>query len=301
MRFVTFAHRGTTRAGILCRDRDVAEGEILDLGHPGFQRVLDGTPPDLGALLARGLAGIVDRLLSCAWPDGARLARHAVTSLAPLPRPSLILGVAHNYHDAMAERGIAPPPEPVVFEKAAGTVIGPGEAIVLPPDIGGVTYEAELAVVLGRSARNRSPAGAMECVAGYTVFNDVSASEIIRRTGSLERGKNFRTFGPLGPCLVSADEVPEPEALAVTATVGGRRVQDSSTAQLICGVADLISRLSHARPLPVGTVIATGTPAGVAALQSPPAWLTPGSTVTVAVEGIGALTNPVVQGGRADD
>ncbi|MDX1595116.1 MAG: fumarylacetoacetate hydrolase family protein [Gammaproteobacteria bacterium] len=269
---------------------------MLDLGDPRFLRVLDGTPPELGALLSYGLAGMAARLLSRDWPADARLPRSEVTLLAPLPRPPLILGVAHNYHDAVAERGMAPPSEPVVFEKADYSVIGPDEPIVLPPSIGGVTYEGELAVVLGRSAHDVPSVSAMEYVAGYMAFNDVSASELIRSSGSLERGKNFRTFGPLGPCLVTADEVPEPHALSLITTVDGRRVQDSNTAQLICGVADLVSRLSHVRRLPVGTIIATGTPAGVAPLQSPPTWLTPGSMVTISLENVGELTNPVVQG-----
>ncbi len=296
MRFVTFQHGGLVRAGVLEGNGSGAEQTLIDLGHPDLAPRLGEMAPQLGDFIAHGIVRIVDLLGSEPLPDAARMPLGAVALQAPLPRPPRIVGVAHNYHDALAERGTAPPAEPVLFEKDPATVIGPGAAIVLPAGVGGVTYEAELAAVIGRRAEDITIAEALGHVAGYPVFNDITASGKVRRDRALAPGKNFPTFGPFGPWFATADEIPDPQALRVEMLVEDCHRQDSSTAQMLFSVAELIAILSRQAPLEPGTVIATGTPAGVAPVQKPPTWLQPGTTISARVEGLGTLSNPVVEG-----
>lgn len=296
MRFVTFDDGAGARAGVLAPAGD----RVLDLAHPSVAGGLCGAEPQVLALIDAGLERVVAALRPETAPEAAWRPRAAVRLLAPLPRPRRIAAVAYNYRDAIAERGLDLPPEPVLFEKHPETVVGPDALVVLPPGIGGVTYEAELAAVIGRPARDVPVADALDFVAGYFAFNDVSASEIIRAERSFDRGKNFPTFGPSGPWLASADEIPDPQALSVRMSVSGVVRQASTTAQMLFGVAELIAFLSaRGDGLKVGDVIATGTPAGVAPAQVPPTWIRPGDSLTVEVEGLGVLMNPVVEGSPA--
>jgi 2,4-diketo-3-deoxy-L-fuconate hydrolase len=294
MKFVSFTHAGTTRAGVLSGDH------IIDLAHFAMGGALRGIGPRMQAMLDAGLAAVVGAIDAHGLADDARLPLGSVTLLAPLPEPRRIFGIAHNYTDALAERGMAPPDTPVLFMKAPRTIIATGQPIVLPAGIGGVTYEAELAAVIGVRADKVSKASALDHVAAYGCFNDISASEMIKADGHFDRGKNIPTFGPFGPFLASRDEIPDPQALRVRLSVDGVSLQDGSTATMLFGVADLISRLSQQTVLEPGDIIATGTPAGVAALHKPPAWLKPGSTVTMDVEGLGILANPIIEGPAFD-
>lgn len=294
MRFVTFNHDGITRAGALVDSATSSKIEVLDLSHEAFSDCLKGAGPDLLAMIETGLNRIARRIMSRSGVEaGARLPLAEVRLLAPLPNPPRIVGAAHNYRCALRERGLPLPDAPVLFEKFPTTVIGPDVPVVLPAGVGGVTYEAELAVVIGRRAEKVSTETSLEHVAGYTLFNDVSASEVIKADGQFVRGKNFRTFGPMGPWLATPEEVDLMAGHRLTLSVDGEMLQDGSTVDLVFGIAELISRLSHEVPLVSGTVIATGTPAGVAALQTPPTWLKPGMVMTVAMEGFGHLSNPV--------
>lgn len=300
MRFVTFEESGSSRAGVLLAraevDRDGAD-KVLDLSHPAVADCLMGVAPDLLAMVEAGLGSIAERIAELgAPPASACLPQGAVRLLAPLPVPPRIIGAAHNYTCALRERGVPAPEAPVLFEKSASTIVGPGATVFLPEGAGGITYEAELAVIIGRRADAVTPQAGLDFVAGYTLFNDISASEIIRADGTFERGKNFPTFGPMGPWLATPDEVDPVAGHRVTLTVDGTLRQDGTTADLLFGVAELISYLSQIAPLEPGTVIATGTPAGVAPLQSPLTWLAPGSVMTLAIEGLGQLTNPVETG-----
>jgi 2-keto-4-pentenoate hydratase/2-oxohepta-3-ene-1,7-dioic acid hydratase in catechol pathway len=294
MKFVSFTHAGTTRAGVLTGDH------IIDLAHPAMAGALRGIAPRMQAMLDAGLAAVVGAIDAHGLADDARLPSGSVTLLAPLPEPRRVFGIAHNYTDALAERGMAPPDTPVLFMKAPRTIIATGQSIVLPAGIGGVTYEAELAAVIGVRADKVSKASALDHVAAYGCFNDISASEMIKADGHFDRGKNIPTFGPFGPFLASRDEIPDPQTLRVRLSVDGVSLQDGSTATMLFGVADLISRLSQQTVLEPGDIIATGTPAGVAALHKPPAWLKPGSTVTMEVEGLGILANPIIEGPAFD-
>lgn len=293
MRFVTFRDTGGTRAGVLPWNGSGADGRVADLGHESLRRRIPGLEPQLQAIIEAGIGSVVEAVFRDGVPDDAWLPIREVQLLAPLPRPRRIIAVAHNYRDALAERGMELPTAPVVFAKDPLTVIGPEEPIVLPAGIGGVTYEAELAAVIGTPARKVAPDRALAHVAGYFIFNDVSASEIIRADGHFDRGKNFPTFGPSGPYFVTADEIADPQNLAVHLAVGDRVMQDSSTSRMLFGVADLISLLSADVGLEPGDVIATGTPAGVGSVRMPPMWLRPGDVLRTTVEGLGTLVNPV--------
>lgn len=295
MKFVTFRHGDVVRAGVLEGDASGTNDAVFDLGHDAMRPALNGAEPQVLALVQAGLADIVRNISAHGLAASARLPIAEVTLLAPFT-PNRIFGFAHNYHDALAERGMPPPPEPVLFMKDKVTVVGPGDAIVLPKGIGGVTYEAELAVVIGRRAEAVSKARALDHVAAYGVFNDVSASELIRNDGHFNRGKNLPSFGPFGPFIASSNEVPDPHMLRVGLDVDGKVLQNGSTRDMLFDVASLISYLSHRGALEPGDVIATGTPAGVAPVQKPPTWLQPGTTVCTWVEGLGRLINPVIEG-----
>jgi len=300
MKFVTFSTQNVARAGVLLGDGSGASDRVVDLAHPTMQGALRGVAPQLQALIEAGLPDVVKNISAHGLGDAAKLPLTSVTLMAPLPDARRIFGIAHNYRDALAERGMALPEAPVLFMKASRTIAASGENVILPAGIGGVTWEAELAAVIGTRADNVSKDRALEHVAGYGCFNDISASEIIKADGHFDRGKNFVTFGPFGPFLASADEVPDPHALTVTLKVDGLIMQSGSTRNMLFGVADLICYLSARQPLEPGDIIATGTPAGVAGMHKPPAWLKPGSVVEVEVEGLGRLTNPITRGPAPD-
>jgi 2-keto-4-pentenoate hydratase/2-oxohepta-3-ene-1,7-dioic acid hydratase in catechol pathway len=216
--------------------------------------------------------------------------------LAPV-QPANVIAIGLNYRRHAAESGAQIPAEPLVFVKLTTSVIGPGDAIELPasaPDE--VDYEAELAVVIGKTARKVSEADALKYVLGYTCANDVSARDCqIRRDKQWARGKGFDTFCPLGPCLL-IDPAVNPNSLPIRTRLNGELMQNSNTADMIFSVPFLVSYLSHQFTLLPGTVIVTGTPEGVGCARKPPVFLKPGDTVSVELEGIGALTNPVVKG-----
>ena len=217
--------------------------------------------------------------------------------LAPIePRALLCIGL--NYRDHAAETGQPLPRRPVLFMKNPAALQHPGEPILLPPacvERPEVDFEVELAVVIGRAARGIAVEEALSVVLGYTVANDVSARRVQKHGGGGQwvRGKSFDTFCPLGPVLITPDEIPDPQDLVMTTTVNGEVMQRSSTAQMIFSVAELLADLSREMTLMAGTVILTGTPAGVGFVRDPPVFLVPGDEVSMTIEGIGTLINPV--------
>ncbi len=291
MRFVTFrTDNGEPVAGAISGD------QVIDLSHRSCSALLDGCAPSLLAMVERGLDGFVQRIRAAEIDAAALRPLSQLQLLAPL-RPGKILGAAFNFTDGLAERNMPPPPEPVTFFRSGNTVVGPDEAILLPPDVAEITYEAELAVVIGRRALRISPEQVMGIIAGYTAHNDISGVTLIKADGgNFVRGKNLPASSPLGPWLVSADEVSDPHRLGIRLDVDGKLLQDGSTATMLFRIPELVSWLSYRYPLEPGDVIATGTPAGVAAMHKPPAWLRVGSTVAVEVEGIGRLANPIRAG-----
>lgn len=213
---------------------------------------------------------------------------------APVPRPGKIICIGLNYRDHAAESKMPIPEKPVVFSKFSTCVIAPGEPVVLPSTSQQVDYEAELAVVIGRRAKQVSADRAYDYVLGYTAFNDVSARDFQFADGQWQRGKSCDTFAPMGQTIVTADEIPDPHKLSIKLVLNGKTMQDSNTDQLIFGVPALIEFLSQSITLEPGDVIATGTPPGVGFARNPPVFLKPGDRMEVLIEGIGGVGNPVV-------
>lgn len=216
--------------------------------------------------------------------------------MLPIERPGKIICVGLNYRDHAEEQGTALPEAPLLFAKWQNTLIGPGEPIVIPPIVTKCDYEAELGVVIGQRVRDVSVENALEAVAGYTCVNDVSARDLQFADGQWTRGKSPDTFCPVGPRLVARDEVPDPQALGIRAILNGETVQESTTANMVFGVAEVIAYVTRTVTLEPGDLIATGTPAGVGAFRKPPLFMHPGDEITIEIDGIGSLTNPVAAG-----
>jgi 2,4-diketo-3-deoxy-L-fuconate hydrolase len=215
--------------------------------------------------------------------------------MVPIDRPGKIVCVGLNYRDHAEEQGVELPKAPLFFAKYTTALIGPGDPIVIPPVVTQCDYEAELGVVIGATVRNVSKENALEAVRGYLCANDVSARDLQFADGQWTRGKSPDTFCPVGP-LVSAADIPNPHDLRIRAIVSGEVLQDSTTANLIFGIDEIISHASLTSTLEPGDLILTGTPAGVGIFRDPKRLLVPGDDVTIEIERIGELTNPVVAG-----
>ena len=215
--------------------------------------------------------------------------------MLPIERPGKIVCVGLNYRDHAEEQGAELPKAPLLFAKWPSALVGPGDAIVIPPLVTKADYEAELGVVIGSRVKGVSRENALEAVRGYVCANDVSARDLQFADGQWTRGKSLDTFGPVGP-LVPASEVPDPHALRIRAIVSGEVLQDSTTANLIFGVDEIVTYVSQTVTLEPGDLILTGTPAGVGVFRDPQRLLRPGDEVTIEIEGVGELTNPVVAG-----
>lgn len=213
---------------------------------------------------------------------------------APLANPPRIFAIGLNYRDHAAETNMALPSAPVVFFKQSTAIVGPGDAIVLPKNSSEPDYEAEFAFVVGKGGY-RIPAPAWrEHVYGYTIVNDVSARDVQRATSQWSLSKSFPTFCPMGPAIVTADEIADPQALNISLSIGGETLQHSNTREQIFKIPELIEYVSSITPLLPGDIFSTGTPSGVGVGRTPKRWLRPGETVTIEIEGIGTLANPVV-------
>ncbi|MGO8671811.1 MAG: fumarylacetoacetate hydrolase family protein [Capsulimonadaceae bacterium] len=280
-----------TYPGILYKDHILPLARVAAVAeacHPVGLTVHE----DLNQLIAH-LPGYVpalkelekNKLIDKIWPEVG------VSPTAPLPVPHRILGVLANYVDHARETDHNVPVEPIFFQKTSTCVIGPESPIILPPDVGRVDYEGELAVVIGKVGRNITETEALGFVAGYTLINDVTARD--EQTRLKAQGypwfvaKSYDTFGPLGPCLVTVDEIRNPQALEITTTVNGEVKQRARTADMVFSVAKLIAAISRRMTLFPGDVIATGTPSGIGPLKS-------GDTVEIHIPEIGTLSNPVV-------
>jgi 2-keto-4-pentenoate hydratase/2-oxohepta-3-ene-1,7-dioic acid hydratase in catechol pathway len=276
MKLLTYESDGVLHSGLL------VEGRVIDLGASPLQTILSS--PDE---VARA------RSLEERAPAGVPL--EGLNVRAPIVRPGKVLALGLNYRDHAAESGSPIPAEPVVFCKVSSSVIGPGAPIRLPEASDKIDYEVELAFVIGRAARHVPADRALEYVAGYTVLNDVSARDyqLEKPAGQWTLGKSFDTFCPMGPWLVTPDEVGDPQDLALKCVVSGQTMQSSSTSQMIFSVADIIEYLSRVLTLEPGDVVATGTPPGVGFARKPPRFLHAGDVVECTVENIGTLVNPV--------
>jgi acylpyruvate hydrolase len=319
MRLITFESGGEDRVGALKDNFVVDIGLAIDslrggtLGleqRPELQKAVNlvlaggASPRHMMGLLERGeawrraLAEILEAVTVSREPS--RLSRGVFVLLeqvrlrAPLRRPGKIVCMGLNYESHRAEQGIKSPARPVFFLKSNNTICGPGDPIVLPPSSAEVDYEAEFAVVIGKRGKGIPEEKVFEHIAGYAILNDVSARDMQFADGQWFRGKSCDTFGPTGPWIVTADEIPDPHSLRISLTLNGRTMQDSSTSDLIFKIPFLVSYLSQSLTWEVGDLLSTGTPSGVGHYRKPPVYLKPGDTVSVTVESIGTLTNPVV-------
>lgn len=286
MKLVTFRHRGRARIGALIPQG--ARTLVLD-----FRRAEPGLPADMLEFLCGGepVWALAQRVT--ADPDErALLALEDVTLLAPVPRPGKLICVGHNYYDHAVDAS-NPEEYPTFFAKFTNTVIGHQQPIVYPRVPVQLDYEAELAVVIGKRAKSVDTDRALEFVAGYTIFNDVTARDYQPRSSQWSIRKSFDTFGPMGPALVTADEIPDPGSLDLALDLNGVQRQHSNTSNLIFPITFLIAYLTRTMTLEPGDVIATGTPSGTGAMQTPPAFMKPGDVVRIRIEGIGELVNPV--------
>ncbi len=310
MRLVTFEdepkrHRLGAVADGLVVDLNAAYRALLE--ERGERRAgelaVEALPPEMLAFLDAGdramnAAKDALKLIARLGADGARergLARRAesVRLRAPVPRPTKFILVGLNYRDHAEEAGMKIPEVPTIFSKYANCVIGPGDAIKIPKVSTMIDYEAEYAFVIGRAGRDIPSDCAMEYVAGYTIVNDVSCRDYQMKTGQWMIGKTFDTFAPMGPYLVTRDEIADPHNLEISLHLNGQRMQHSNTRNLIFKTEYLIAFLSQVFTFEPGDVVSTGTPAGVGYARKPPVFMKPGDRVLIEVEGLGALENPV--------
>lgn len=254
-----------------------------------------GLPAAMPAFLAAGGIDAASAALGDAHTGDARTvaAPDGVVLDAVVPVPRMVWGVGLNYRDHAAETGRPLPDFPTLFVKSPGAVIGPGTPIVVPLHVTQPDYEGELAIVIGTRARDVAPGDALDCIAGLTIAHDVSARDHQYTTGQWSWSKSFDTFCPLGPALVTLDEVDLGTGLAIETRINGEVLQSSSTSELVFGVPELVAWISQGCTLEPGDVILTGTPAGVGAARTPPRWLVDGDVVEITIEGLGTLRNPV--------
>ena len=287
MRFVTFEIDGSPRLGLVIGDR------VVDLN-----RADHSIPSDMLAFLAAGPSALNTAAhVRELWQAGALASdairpRAGLRLLAPILNPSKIVAVGVNYLDHCREAGIEPPKEPLLFAKFPSSIVGPGDKIEWDPALtAAVDYEAELAVIIGREARNVSLAAAYDVVFGYTCANDITARDLQRRDGQWVRGKSLDTFCPLGPEIVSREEVLTPGDLSIVCRLNANVLQSSNTREMIFDIPALIAFVTRAFTLLPGDLILTGTPHGTGAFRHPPILLRDGDVVEVEIERVGTLTN----------
>jgi 2-keto-4-pentenoate hydratase/2-oxohepta-3-ene-1,7-dioic acid hydratase in catechol pathway len=281
LKLLTITRDGLTQPAVQ------VDNQIIGLLDSGFESVvsiiaggadaMDGVRRYLGS---PGEAAAVD-------PAGLRY-------LSPIPRPPKLICIGLNYRDHAEESKLAIPEVPTVFCKFATAVTGHGQPVVLPKNSVKPDYEAEFAVVIGKGGRHIAEKDWAQHVFGYTILNDVSARDFQMATSQWMIGKTFDTFAPIGPVIVTADEIEDPHNLRISLLLNGELLQDSNTSNLIFRIPALIAHLSSVFTLEPGDIIATGTPAGVGFARKPPRWLRPGDQMVTRIEGIGELHNPIV-------
>jgi 2,4-diketo-3-deoxy-L-fuconate hydrolase len=278
MRLIRFGEKGKERPGLL------RDGRIVDLTEI-FPDI-----PDLGPRFFKD--GWLAKVASVKAPGRAMTVRLA----SPVAGPSKIICLGKNYAEHAKEGGFDTPAHPLLFAKTPNTLNGPEDPIVLPVSTGKIDWEVELAVIIGREAKRVAPADAMAYIAGFAVMNDVSGREAQFRDSQWFRGKSFDTFAPLGPALVTPDEISDIKSLKLTTHVNGKLMQEGSSADMIFDVPAILADISEDITLFPGDIIATGTPAGVGIFREPPIVLAAGDVVECAIEGIGRLKNRVIAG-----
>jgi 2-keto-4-pentenoate hydratase/2-oxohepta-3-ene-1,7-dioic acid hydratase in catechol pathway len=282
MKFISFRRAGGgPEVGVLVEDRVIA---LAGAGFADILAILGGGP------LARAK---VDNWVYQPSPESV-LPLTSVKLMAPVPRPPKFFCVGLNYRDHAAETNMEIPKVPTIFNKFPSVVIGPGDPIVLPRNSTRPDYEAEFAFVIGKGGRHIAAEDWREHVFGYTIVHDVSARDFQMATSQWLLGKTFDTFGPMGPALVTEDEIPDPHSLDISLEIGGETLQQSNTRELIFSIPEILAHISSVVTLEPGDVVATGTPAGVGFARKPPRYLQPGDEVIIRIQGLGELRNPCV-------
>jgi len=306
MRLVSFRRDGETGLGA------ELDGTVVDLTRASAALLADrgeaepdpkaaaSLPPDMLSFLEAGegaMAAAREALEFASGRPELATPAAAIELLPPVPRPPKIVCVARNYREHAAEANVQVLEYPNIFIRFANSLIPHGAPILVPKVTKEVDWEAELAVIIGRSGKHVASDDALDYVAGYSAFNDVSMRDWQLRVPQFGAGKNFDASGPFGPALVTRDEVPDPQALGLGLSINGEEMQSANTAQMIFSVADLIEFVSQFATLEPGDVIATGTPAGVGFVRKPPRFLEPGDVVRIEIERVGVLENPVAAEG----
>jgi len=311
MRLVTFLRLGEPRLGAIVSE------QVIDL-NTGYQylqeragvprareRATAVLPSDIVGFLTNGEESLaaartvveqVSKMESNALAGkGIIYGAKGVTFKAPVPRPPKLILVGLNYRDHAEEAKMKIPEEPTLFSKYPSVVIGPGEAIRMPKVSTQIDFEGEFAFIIGKGGKDIPRERALDHVAGYTIVHDVSCRDYRMRTGQWMVGKTFDTFAPMGPHLVTKDEIPNPHTLDLTTRVNGVVMQHSNTKHLIFNTFDLIAYMSRVVTLEPGDVVSTGTPAGVGFARNPQVFLKPGDVVRIEISGLGALENPITE------
>jgi 2-keto-4-pentenoate hydratase/2-oxohepta-3-ene-1,7-dioic acid hydratase in catechol pathway len=282
MRFLTFEQGGLARPGVMA-----GTDTVVDLSLIGCHSLLE--------LIEGGEEWVAKAAkLVTASPEDARHPLANVKLLAPIPKPRKLICVGLNYREHALETNTPIPDVPTIFNKFATAVIGPGAKIVLPKVSKMPDYEAELAFVIGKGGRQIKAEDWRKHIFGYTIVNDVTARDYQRATSQWLMGKTFDTFAPMGPWIVTADEIADPHALDIQLEIGGEMLQNSNTNELIFKIPELIEFLSSVFTLEPGDIVSTGTPSGVGVARTPQRFLKPDETVTVRIPAIGELTNVTV-------
>ena len=282
MKLTTFTHNNETRIGA------VIKNEVIDsLGDTEL-------PQNIIGFLSAGKSALA-KLQALIDSKNSRIPLSEIKLEAPVPRPGKYFGIGLNYSDHIQETGRDKPEFPIFFNKQTTCVIGPGEAIHRPRVSKKLDYECELAIVIGKHCRHVPKDRAHEVIAGYTIANDVSVRDWQFRSPTWTLGKSFDTHGPLGPWIVTADEIGDPQSLDLKTWIDDDLRQSSNTRHMIFSCAEMIEYLSTVMTLEPGDIIATGTPAGVGVKMTPRGYMKPGQTVKIEIENIGSLVNPVIE------
>jgi 2-keto-4-pentenoate hydratase/2-oxohepta-3-ene-1,7-dioic acid hydratase in catechol pathway len=282
MKLATFTHAGRTRVGVVDGDA------VVDLAAAAPE-----LPGDMRGFLEAGAGAM--QAAHAALAAGPRIPLAEVRLEAPIARPPKFLGVGLNYADHVAEAGLETPAHPTIFNKQSTCVTGPTDPIHRPRASHVLDYEGELGFVIGRRCRHVSRDDAADVIAGYTIVNDVTVRDWQLRIPTWTMGKSFDTHGPLGPWIVTHDELPDPHRLRLRTWVNDELRQDSNTKELIFDCFALVEHLSTAFTLEPGDVVATGTPGGVGIAMKPPKLLVAGDVVRIEIEGIGRIENAVIE------
>jgi acylpyruvate hydrolase len=305
MKLVTYRHAGRVGLGAISSEGvvDLRRAHVAALRARGDRDELAvaslRVPAHMVGLLRGGAASMDAARAALAFAEehgddcNLNYRREEVKLLPPVRRPGKVLCLGLNYRTHLQEISEPAPEYPILFHKTATSLIGDGGAILLPRISHEVDYEGELAVVIGRRGKYIEERDALQYVAGYTCANDISANDLEFRTSQWTSGKMLDTFCPLGPALMTRDEIADPNALRLRTILNGRTVQDESTSDMVFSVPFLVSYISSLATLEPGDLILTGTPAGIGCNKKPPVWLQPGDWLSVDIEGIGTLTNPV--------